>query len=277
MLVHRLKQKDRISLYFQCRSKTQKNSTEKRVEFAALGKEIGLLPEDDRNNLLSEKIISFKLKDLIDHAKCGHCWLLKQSCLCSAEKEKIHTDMEHEFLFYMHAKEFGRGSNTAVVVIDTFPRNSKIFIAGIKKDEGQLQRIIEEQKGNIFVLTPSPQSVFLSEIKANRDLVVPSQKFTFIVLDGTWDQTKRLARNEVLKDIPHLKLDCAGNTMSTLRKQSNYGRVTTAEAVMLLLDELGFQKEVAFLHQRLELKIFRAQLQRGRIDSTLFPIQVTKE
>jgi len=257
----------------QIRNFSQKNGTEKKT--GSLAKEVGLLPEDSRNSFLSEKIISFKLQELIDHDKCKHCWLLNRSCSCTPDKDKFETEMKVEFIFYMHPKEFGRGSNTAVVVFDAFLANSKILIAGIKKDEDELQKIIQEQKGSVFVLTPSPKSLFFHEIKKNTNLIIPLRKFTFIVLDGTWDQTKRLAKNEILKDIPHLKLGGAGGTISTLRKQSNFGRVTTAEAVMLLLEEMGFEKEAAFLNKKLGNKIFRAELQRGRIDSR-FPHDVSE-
>jgi len=259
----------RSLFHLQYKSYSGKNDSEK-IYFGELGKEIRFLSEDCRNTFISEKIISSKLQELIDNNKCKNCWLLSRCCACIPDNEKIETEMKNQFLFYMHPKEFGRGSNTAVIVLDCFPRNSKIFIAGIKKDEDQLRMIIEEQKGNIFVLTPSPKSLYFHEIKQKSDLAIPQdQKYTFIVLDGTWDQTKRLAKSEILKDIPHLKLGCAGGTMSTLRKQTNYGRVTTAEAVMLLLEEMGFEKEVAFLHKNIGIKIYRAQVQRGNLDSRL--------
>jgi len=171
----------------------------------------------------------------------------------------------------MHIKEYGNGFNTAVTVMEAFPKNSQLCIAdgtGDIEGPGRSTRVVETliaTHNHVLVLTPSPSAITLSEYKEKMNLDLSKEKLVFIVLDGTWTQTKRLAKREIFGKLQHIKLETAGDTLSTLRKQTSFGRITTGEAVMLILAEMGdYPEEVEYLHERLQYRIQKAMIQKGR-------------
>eukprot|EP00742_Colponemidia_sp_Colp-10_P004109 GILJ01004384.1.p1 GENE.GILJ01004384.1~~GILJ01004384.1.p1 ORF type:complete len:385 (-),score=49.36 GILJ01004384.1:129-1283(-) len=66
---------------------------------------------------------------------------------------------------------------------------------------------------------------------------------TFVVLDGTWSQAKRLNR-EIDPSIPRVRIEPATASLFLARQQSQPDRICTVEAVTMLLAELGESDEL---------------------------------
>eukprot|EP00743_Colponemidia_sp_Colp-15_P005843 GILK01006278.1.p1 GENE.GILK01006278.1~~GILK01006278.1.p1 ORF type:complete len:394 (+),score=56.13 GILK01006278.1:86-1183(+) len=66
---------------------------------------------------------------------------------------------------------------------------------------------------------------------------------TFVVLDGTWSQAKRLNR-EIDSSIPRVRIEPATASLFLARQQSQPDRICTVEAVTMLLAELGESDEL---------------------------------
>jgi len=87
--------------------------------------------------------------------------------------------------------------------------------------------------------------------------------FNIIVPDGTWSQTKNMTKR-FPQNIPRICLETAEETISTMRKQSQSGRLTTAEAVLLLLQEMGAESSsLDPLWRAIKLRIQAFEDQRG--------------
>eukprot|EP01126_Amoeba_proteus_P057991 TRINITY_DN7434_c0_g1_i5.p1 TRINITY_DN7434_c0_g1~~TRINITY_DN7434_c0_g1_i5.p1 ORF type:complete len:310 (-),score=71.25 TRINITY_DN7434_c0_g1_i5:314-1243(-) len=89
--------------------------------------------------------------------------------------------------------------------------------------------------------------------------------FNIIILDSTWNQAKLMAKR-LPEDLPHVKLgECARPTISDLRIQTSLDRVTTAEAVALLLEEMGTSSlELQKMWDWIASRISAGQQQGGR-------------
>eukprot|EP00029_Vermamoeba_vermiformis_P004986 TRINITY_DN1602_c0_g1_i1.p1 TRINITY_DN1602_c0_g1~~TRINITY_DN1602_c0_g1_i1.p1 ORF type:complete len:257 (+),score=22.78 TRINITY_DN1602_c0_g1_i1:298-1068(+) len=150
---------------------------------------------------------------------------------------------------------------------------------------------------NTFVLFPSNDSVtaqeFLDRLRANKkkkeevhtsnnnnsgtnadeeENLEPAAKrrrievdpVNVIVLDATWNQARALYKR-LPTGLPKVRLSETKETISHLRKQTVEGRVTTAEATLLLLEELGEDKEeLSKLWQGLKHRIAAVDSATGR-------------
>jgi DTW domain-containing protein YfiP len=147
---------------------------------------------------------------------------------------------------------------------------------------------------NTFVLFPSNDSVtaqeFLDRLRVNKkkkeevhesnnnnhndeeeDLEPAAKRrrievdpVNVIVLDATWNQARALYKR-LPTGLPKVRLSEMKETISHLRKQTVEGRVTTAEATLLLLEELGEDKEeLSKLWQGLKHRIAAVDSATGR-------------
>jgi len=145
----------------------------------------------------------------------------------------------------MHHKEYGRGSNTAIPLLQAIPDSCTLYMAGIKEDEKELFNLMDDD--NTFILSPAPNAITFKEFwkQKQEKLQLPNScpfpPFNIIIPDGTWSQTKNMTKR-FPQNVPCICLETADETISTMRKQSQSGRITTAEAVVLLLQEMGLEK-----------------------------------
>jgi len=219
------------------------------------------MPKELRCSFSASRIKALKIKELETTSdKCSKCWLIKRFCCCSSDPP---LNINHNLLILMHHKEIGRMSNTAVTLLETF-KQASLFISDVQEDENSLSQIIQDNSQNTIVLSPSPTAISIKEFVAKNNLNLTESSLNIIIIDGTWGQAKRLSNKSILRDLPHIKLDTAGLTMSTLRTQTKIGRVTTAEAVTYLLMEMGEDETVTKVcFERLSRRIRHAEMQKG--------------
>lgn len=204
----------------------------------------------------------------------------------------------------MHHKEFGRSTNTGIdlaqacsnirILVNTLPESEEtirriIFLSDIGSNSTNNSDCNKKPESllnpNTFVLFPSANSIsvnaFLERRKSlklrntsqnlkegEREEDNVSDPLNVIILDGTWNQARCLDRR-LPPELPRVKLSSSGLSRSHLRKQIGEGKVTTAEATLLLLQELGEdQEEIAKLWKCLQLRIEAVDRITGRHDKT---------
>jgi DTW domain-containing protein YfiP len=165
--------------------------------------------------------------------RCAGCWLFRERCICKAVPQ-LHT--RNRIVVWLHVKEYLNSSNTAKLLSCCMP-NVERLIFGLRAHE---QRLIEIAGQASICLYPAKHSVSVHDAVA--ELAArghAEQGLTIIVLDGTWPQARTMARR-LPKHVPLVRLTTDHvSAFNTLRRQAGHGRISTCEAVALLLAELG--------------------------------------
>jgi DTW domain-containing protein YfiP len=133
---------------------------------------------------------------------------------------------------YMHYKEYKRTSNSGNLACTLL--GAELFLYGV---DAQDQRFTEGLKDTLFVpcvLYPCSTAVDLQEWKSALN---PGQLVKLIVLDGTWTQAKRIAK-QLPPELPRVKLSPASISLYKSRKQAFSSRVSSIEAVALALQAM---------------------------------------
>jgi len=152
------------------------------------------------------------------------------------------------FALLIHVSELGRASNTGKLLSSVLPDGCDVFLHGVPADVERLDALVKACKGNAFILYPSADAVPVaamveSSLMISDEPSLPQHEqspssLLVVLIDGTWHQAKRM--HKTLTGIPHVALAPEGQiSQFSWRRQSESGRVTTAEAAALLLEELA--------------------------------------
>ena len=171
----------------------------------------------------------------------GHCICAELSAIRPSNQSAI----AFKLALCLHVREKFKPSNTgkifnivydSVLAIDSEPESMK-----------QLETLIEENRNTCFVLFPSEDAVDTVEVAH-----LIKQRPLILVPDGTWKQAGRLVRN-FPKEIPRVKINPKTLSRFLCRTQTTLDRVCTAEAVALLLEDMGLQIEADRVFQGLDI------------------------
>lgn len=177
-------------------------------------------------------------------ARCDRCMLKRRCCICSSlaafASRAAERCLQCHFVLRMHVRERFRASNTGKLISQVFPNASTVLLDGIPEDERRLEEIAQsvvDGRNRGVLLFPSEGALPLADaLTASEACEGPLYIF---VIDGTWKQAKRLVKHKALASVPRVKLAPESASRFTLRRQSQPDRISTVEAVALLLQELG--------------------------------------
>jgi len=206
------------------------------------------LPVNERLSLIAQRKIYWNRLHFAERKICLKCWTKLTGCICGLVKK---TNFRHNFLLYMHYKEFGRQTNTGKI-LGISSENARIFLSGIPEEEAEMLSILKNNPKNSFVLFPSLNSISVAQFLSRFDPENSSDSkgkekekegeyefpsLNIVVLDGTWNQAKHLAYN-IPEEVPRVHVDPTSPSLFLLRKQTRSDRICTLEAATLLIDEL---------------------------------------
>lgn len=216
------------------------------------------------------------LDPCVKPALCANCWIVKKHCMCPSSSWLEGMAFPHQLHLFMSHKEFGRGSNSGKILLCSLPHNSHLYVSNIHEDEERLVRLLQEEKGRVFILFPSTTSIEAEELAATwrskcaeastsptSEASVMQQQFStplhFIVLDATWPQARTLRKWLLKQDetLPEVKLSPPGPSSFVVRKLSQHseGRICTLEAATLLLENLGYPEVSPMLLTNLRIMV----------------------
>jgi len=208
--------------------------------------DLASLPPAERAGVLTAARAENAASELREKGRCETCALVVKHCICatlaSLKQELVDTDVAVRFALWMHVSERTRASNTGKLMQQVLP-DCEVFFHGLPADEVRFRARVSSCP--TYVLFPSEGALPLADVSgALRSPAVgadvASERPLVVLVDGTWDQARRM--HKALEDLPHVALelsDGAGASSVSWRCQSEEGRVTTAEACALALDGLA--------------------------------------
>lgn len=222
----------------------------------------------DKSQLLyhyGTQIYESRRSGLVTDGRCCDCFLPFQMCICKQVGDFFQTTPftpKANLHIYMHYKEWGRASNTGKLMAKGMPDNCKVHIFGVKE---QHDALIEELRSKpSLILFPSSSATSIADYS---DLYAKSGgNLNICVIDSTWSQAGTMEKS-LPADIPRVKVDDFVLKASEFlnRKQSQEGRVSTIEAVILALQALGEAPEqLLAMQQSLRLSVDVVSRLRGR-------------
>lgn len=155
--------------------------------------------------------------------RCKKCRMIGSHCICSY---LMGIDNLTPVTILMHHRESLTTTNTARIA-HFLLKNSSIHYRGLIDSPLKEEDILKPGYTPLY-LFPSETSVCLTQklvdsLRGKIQLIVP---------DGSWRQTKRVARREpFLKDVQHVKLFDVSPGMFFLRRKIKEEGVSTIEAI----------------------------------------------
>jgi DTW domain-containing protein YfiP len=210
--------------------------------------------------------------------RCRGCGMAQEDCLC-VELRSLREQWPANapsFSLLLHWREFKTTTNTGILGVRAAPQGT-LCMGGLADPsrhphpESQAERVRElrerfegtEVADSNFdansmdaILFPDPSARAVSTKDVFTRVLVP---------DGTWDQSRRMVR-KLPSSIPRIQLSQGAllrarewqeSESGRLRKARTAGRLSTAEAMALLLGDLGFPTLETELHALYKLRVER--------------------
>ncbi len=169
-------------------------------------------------------------------AQCPQCQLRYQ-CVCSHLPKC--TSPAHIALL-MHENEQLRETNTGRWLLQSVtPSSSHVW----QRTEPcpQLIKLIQDPNTQAYILFPSEESISVERAQMESDKGV--KRSVFIVLDGTWQEAKKMLRKSAwLQNIPTIHITPQQTSNYQLRRNQAEGHLCTLEVGCELLASLGNQQ-----------------------------------
>ncbi|MGI9277930.1 MAG: tRNA-uridine aminocarboxypropyltransferase [Endozoicomonas sp.] len=166
-------------------------------------------------------------------AECPKCKRPPVSCYCQDLGEETAC---MDLLILQHPKETRHPLNSARIA-QLGIRNCEILVGEDFIENNRLQDILNERKTCLLFPSPEAQSTgeYLDE-NGKPDLC--------IVIDGTWRKARKIYYlNPALQDLPAISLRDTGRSEYKIRKSPSDKALSTIEAAVALLREVGNNKQ----------------------------------
>lgn len=163
---------------------------------------------------------------------CARCHLFLDICICDAIKKISNSN---KITLFMHAKEFGRLTNTGNLLALCL-ENISVVVKGRIGEKFSADQLVNHNLNNL-ILHPTG-----SRILSKNDL---NDKYpiNLIIPDATWSQSNKMLNSEIsLHNIPRVRLPLLRESDYILRKESHFERISTFEAAARALGILEDQK-----------------------------------
>ena len=175
-------------------------------------------------------------------ATCAGCGLHHQ-CVCH---RLPRFEIPAHITLLMHENELSRETNSGQWLLKAIPSTSQ-HIWQRTKPCPTLIALITDPTYVTYLLFPNEQSIALSE--ATTTAVKDGKTPLFIILDGTWQEAKKMLRKSPwLANLPcvHLVPQQASNYQ--LRRNQQQGHLCTLEVGSSIVQELGLNQQAAQLN-----------------------------
>ncbi|WP_165312588.1 tRNA-uridine aminocarboxypropyltransferase [Vibrio ziniensis] len=164
---------------------------------------------------------------------CPNCGLQFQ-CVCQAIP-KLNSPMPLSLL--MHENEYVRETNTGKWLLKALPLCQNFKWSRVAKNDALLERI-HNRAYQSFLVYPSEESMALdTALKTAKE---QGKTAHFIILDGTWQEAKKMERKSPwLDDITRVHLTPSQISNYQLRRNQSEGHLCTLEVASEILALTG--------------------------------------
>ena len=155
-----------------------------------------------------------------------------------------------QIVLLTHEREPERPTNTGRLVMEACEGDDAVNVHRIvwrraEPDEGLLSILKQPRTGLLYPCSEVPGE------EAAAEPVAIGQCDSFILLDGTWQEARKMYnRSPYLHSLPRIGLNVGGVSRFTLRRNQRTGCLCTAECVI----EISRSKKAAEYAQRLEAR-----------------------
>ncbi len=189
--------------------------------------------------------------------RCQSCLLPTKNCLCGHIASQSATS---RFCLVMFDTEPLKPSNTGRLIADILPNTQAFMWSRTEVDPALLEAIADPSRQAYVVFPASfvtpPRQVF-TELPAN------SKPPLFIMLDGTWNEARKMFRKSpYLDQLPVFSLDVSAKSDYILRESPRADQHCTVEVASALLEKAG---DLQASHNMTELfTLFRTRYLAGK-------------
>ncbi|MBR9912393.1 MAG: DTW domain-containing protein [Gammaproteobacteria bacterium] len=192
-------------------------------------------------------------------SSCGRCHLRRDLCICQRAPS---LSAPLNLLLLTHPNEAAKASNSGRLLLNALPgcrsavwqrRQSGPWLQALTYSEGSQPLLIFPAADPTAAAPPGPAAPLNSAAPlapaAPLDPQAPlnpaklahrAADYCFILLDATWQQARKMLRQTPeLQCLPRLQLSTGQSSRYGLRKHQPAGHLSTVEAGILLLRELG--------------------------------------
>ena len=184
---------------------------------------------------------------------CSSCGFTHQ-CICHLIPS---IESQTDLVLLTHENELSRDTNTGKLLQQSL-QQCQSFVWQRKTPPAELMALLEDKTRQPFLLFPSDQSIECQQAVMTKAM---SRKPLFIILDGTWQEAKKMLNKSVwLQAIPQAHLNITSESSYTLRRNQDSGHLCTCEVGVELLKALGEDEQAQQIDGYFQhyLKVFQA-------------------
>lgn len=178
--------------------------------------------------------------------KCYTCYRPFSSCMCEYI-QKIDTDTK--FVILMHFKEFKKTKNGTGIFSYLSLNNSELFIGIDFSDNTRINKIVEDENNNCFILYPSTDAKPLNSNSIKKD----KKQTVIFIIDSTWACAKKIMRvSKNIKNLPHISFLHDKKSNFHIKEQPNEICLSTIESIYCVLELLNNSNQEKIDKKKLE-------------------------
>lgn len=184
------------------------------------------------------------MSDACPPNSCPQCQLRFQ-CVCD-QLPKLGSSIHLALL--MHENEQHRETNTGQWLLKSLPSSTSRHIWQRKAPCPKLLTLLEDTNNQAYLLFPSEESIAVeaADLQAKKNHKTP----LFIVLDGTWQEAKKMLRKSPwLQSIPLAHVTPSKASNYQLRRNQEEGHLCTLEVGCEVFRAVGEETQSAQLLQ----------------------------
>lgn len=164
---------------------------------------------------------------------CYSCYRPKSSCMCEYTKP-IATNTK--FIILMHPKEFRKTKNGSGHFTHLNLSNSVVFIGIDFTENKEINKIVDDQSNNCYILYPDKNSIKLNTQSIKED----GKNNVIFIIDSTWACSKKILRvSKNLHNLPRLSFEHTKSSAFKIKTQPNAYCLSTIESTLCILELLN--------------------------------------
>ncbi len=188
-------------------------------------------------------------------ARCAGCRMLLPLCFCDTIPS---LDPPSRWVFLQHLGEVYKTTNTAMVAHRALTSSQLSVFKS--RTEGPLPALDLGERRESWLLYPRTEVPPVPVA----DVVARGRPITIVVLDGTWKQTRKMARVvPAIADLPCIGLPVEAHPRWSIRAESLVGGMSTLDAVCWMLRAIEGEAVAAPLEVAARTMFERTMASRG--------------
>ncbi len=162
--------------------------------------------------------------------RCKLCMLVKRLCICA---ERVASETQAAFLLVMYDDEVLKPSNTGRLIADKV-EDTYAYIWSRTAPNPKMLALIADEQWQPFVVFPAQYAQ--PERVVNQPVVVEGKRPLFILIDGTWQEAKKIFRKSTwLANFPVLSISPTALSQYQVREAKGKDQLATAEVAAMVL------------------------------------------